>query len=802
MSVAKNPLFQLTKRDANHLILTSAEGFVAHLFVLEDDIIRVLLQRGASLRQPSSWALCPGGEDLAPEGRDRFDLSGFTLPAYQLSEEDGLLSVETARLRLAIELDGLRCRWQERSVEGWRELARDRPTQAYNFGWWGEKITHYLTRSRDEMYFGLGERSGDSNRAGNSYRMCNIDAMGYDAKTSDPLYKHIPFYITYNTAQKSSFGIYYDNQSDCYFDMGKEIDNYHGPYRYFAAEHGDLDFYVIAGDNAAAITRRFTWLTGRPAFMPKWSLGYSGSTMSYTDAPDAQNQMTKFLERCAAFDMPCQSFHLSSGYGSIGGKRYVFHWNREKFPDPAGFAAAYRAKGVALVANIKPCLLRSHPLYDAVAAQGLFLRNPDGSPHLVQFWDEVGSYLDFTFPPTRAWWAEQVTTALLDNGIAATWNDNNEFEIWDPDTQAAGLASGLPALAAKPVQTMLMMQTSRRAQQAHTPELRPFLVTRSGMAGLQRYAQTWSGDNFTAWATLKYNIRMGTGLALCGISNIGHDIGGFAGPAPSPELLLRWVQFGVFLPRFSIHSWNDDGTVNEPWMYPEIIPEITALLKFRQTLIPTLYHLAWRYHDAFEPMLRPTFYDFPEDQKCYEENDEMMLGPNILVAAVVAPDQTERALYLPAGSDWVDYATLETHAGGQTITIPAPLDRPCFLVRAGSAIALDLSEPHFGQRSEQLGFAIFPYQAAGRIIAEYCDDDGSAVVDDRATIPLWRLTVDCYSDHLTIILERSGARPPLSSDITLLVPGRDQRPVTLVGGRVTGQRPAGDWRRLEVEFNQ
>ena len=76
------------------------------------------------------------------------------------------------------------------------------------------------------------------------------------------------------------------------------------------------------------------------------------------------------------------------------------------------------------------------------------------------------------------------------------------------------------------------------------------------------------------------------------MSNIGHDIGGFSSP-PSPELLLRWVQFGLFMPRFSIHSWNDDGTVNEPWMYPEITAQIASLIKQRYRLLPYLYHLLW-----------------------------------------------------------------------------------------------------------------------------------------------------------------------------------------------------------------
>jgi alpha-glucosidase len=215
--------------------------------------------------------------------------------------------------------------------------------------------------------------------------------MGYDARTSDPLYKHIPFYITRHGESGLAFGLFYDTYADCTFDFGAERSNYHGPYRSFTAGAGDLDCYVIAGPAVADVTRRFTWLTGRPAFLPRWGLGYSGSTMSYTDAPDAQARMAAFIENCRRHDILCDSFHLSSGYTSIGPRRYVFHWNRDKFPDPAAFAASYHAAGVRLCANIKPCLLDDHPLFAEALARGLLIRQPDGEPAWTQFWDGVGA---------------------------------------------------------------------------------------------------------------------------------------------------------------------------------------------------------------------------------------------------------------------------------------------------------------------------------------------------------------------------------------------------------------------------
>ena len=753
MSLARPPIFRLAERAPGRLTLASDQGDLAHVFVLEDDIVRVMpLPGGDGPRQPRTWAIAPGLDDTPAEGRDRLDLSGFALPDFALEEVDGVLSLETTTPRLRIKMDGFFCDWAIREGAAWRPAARDRPTQAYDFGWWDGKARHYLRREPGEVYLGLGECSGPMDRAGRRIRLSNIDAMGYSARTSDPLYKHIPFYITARPADGTAFGLFYDTLSDCEFDFGQELDNYHGAYRGFAAEHGDLDYYFIAGPRVDQVVRRFTWLTGRPALTPRWGLGYSGSAMGYADAPDAQAQMVGFLEDCARHDILCDSFHLSSGYTSIGDKRYVFTWNADKFPDPAGFAKSFADQGVRLCANIKPCLLRDHPLFEEARGQGLLIAEADGTPAWVQFWDEVGAYLDFTNPAAAVWWKAKVTATLLDQGIAATWNDNNEFEIRGPKAIAHGFGAARPAWEAKPLQTQSMLRASRDAQAEHAPDKRPFLVSRAGGVGMHRYVQTWSGDNTTSWETLRFNLKMGLGLALSGVSNTGHDIGGFAGPAPDAELFVRWVQFGVFMPRFSIHSWNDDGTVNAPWMHPEATPYVRELIRFRYRLIPYLYDLLWRYHRDFEPVVRPTLYDFPDDPGCWAECDEMMIGPALLAAPVVEPGQTERTVRLPLGADWIDVWTGERFAGGLTLTRPAPWDHPPLFGRAGTAIPLNLAEQHFARPALERGLMIFPPAGDGCWSGDVFDDDGETFAYRAGGAVGWAYDVVCGLDAIEVVI--------------------------------------------------
>ncbi|KAF1027240.1 MAG: Alpha-xylosidase BoGH31A [Burkholderia plantarii] len=394
-----------------------------------------------------------------------------------------------------------------------------------------------------------------------------------------------------------------------------------------------------------------------------------------------------------------------------------------------------------------------------------------------------------------------MTDALLRYGIAATWNDNNEFEIWTGDAWAHGFGERYPARDAKVLQTMLMMRASRDAQRAFAPNQRPFLVSRSGGAGMQRYVQTWSGDNSTSWETLRYNLKMGLGLALSGVSNTGHDIGGFSGPAPEPELLTRWVQFGVFMPRFSIHSWNDDRSVNEPWMYPEATPAIADALKLRYQLIPYLYQLLWQSTTQYEPVLAPTLARFPDDPRCYAASDEMMLGEALLAAPVVDAGQTERRVYLPAGQRWVCFHSGRAFDGGDTVTLPAPLDAPPpMLVREGHVVPLNTAEQHFASRADARAFVVVPRAADGVATGTCVEDDGETEAWRDGAFGTWSIASRAEGNSLRLDVQWQGAYRRPFDTIEVRVPAAQARAVTSVGARLAAERVDGGWRVLTLEL--
>ena len=201
-------------------------------------------------------------------------------------------------------------------------------------------------------------------RAGRRFRMSNVDAMGYDARTSDPLYKHIPFYITHDAGRARRSACSTTPCPTAPSTSAASAATITASIRGFTADHGDLDYYVIAGPRVADVTRRFTWLTGRPAFLPRWALGYSGSTMSYTDAPDAQARMAEFLDSAqprhpVRLLPPVVRLHLD--------RRAALRLPLEprQVPRPGRLRAQLcRRAGVRLCANIKPCLLDDHPLFE------------------------------------------------------------------------------------------------------------------------------------------------------------------------------------------------------------------------------------------------------------------------------------------------------------------------------------------------------------------------------------------------------------------------------------------------------
>lgn len=673
-------------RDGEAALFDVGLGATIAVRILEGDIGRVTLKPQDGYRLDRGWSIAPGGLEPPYEGRPRDDLSGFSCPKASLGEGEGKVTLSAGGLVAEVTLSPFGIAWCRAGED--RPFLQDRTTQAYLISPRTGALAHFMARDYAERHYGLGDKAGPLDRTGRRFAIDAVDPCGFDAELSDPLYKMLPFFIVDGPA--GAHGVFYDNLATGSVDLGCTLDNYHGLFRSWQGDDGDLDYYVIAGPKVPDVVRRFSWLTGGHAFAPRWSFGFGVTSMAIADAPDADARISDFIGKCREHAIPCDSFHFGSGYTQIGHRRYAFNWNRDKFPDPLATMQRLNAAGMHTVANLKPCLLDDHPRLQEALDQGFLVKDSKtGEPAVAQFWDGLGFHLDFTNPKGRAWWRAGIETALLDHGFTTVWNDNNEYEIWDEDAVCDGDGRPFRQALARPAQPLLMTKLSYEAQAAHEPGKRQYSITRGGCAGISRYAQTWSGDNETAWKTLRYNLTQGLNMSLSGMFSIGHDVGGFHGPTPGPELFVRFNEFCALWPRMVMNSWNDDGVVNLPWMYPEMVPQVRQAIALRYRLMPYLYTLMWRASRDGIPAVRPLLYDFPQDSVAAKTDDAFMLGPDVLVAPVLEEGARERSVYLPEhAGGWYDWHDGKHYPGGAVATVAAPLGRLPLFLRAGALIPL------------------------------------------------------------------------------------------------------------------
>ena len=506
-----------------------------------DEIVRVRASFDHELAEESYVLMTTAWEDRMDElfKGERARVEPF---AAQVTEDDSTLTFATGKVTLVVDKDSIN--FKLLAADG-SELYSTLPGNPFVKDA-NNRVVAYSRMKEDDCFYGFGEKSGLLDKNKTFQRERATDAMGYDAEKMDTLYKHIPFYIRLDRDTHKAVGVFYHNFYESVFNMGCEKSNYWPRYTYFQADGGDLDCFLIGGDTIARIVDNYTLLTGRPALLPKRALGYQGSSMYYPELEkDSDDAVLGFIDTIKEEGFPIDGFHLSSGYTSQNNKRCVFTWNTTRFKDPSGYFHAMNEKHAQNVPNVKPGVLLCNPRFDEFNADDVFVKdskNP-GTYGVGKWWGGDGAFWDFTKPEGRAAWKKYLTESIIAVGTDSVWNDNCEYDsLMDKDCTCDFDGKGGTIGQLKPLMSTLMCKVGADAVVEHNTKARPYMVCRSGSAGIQRYAQTWCGDNYTSWKSLKYNIPIITGMGLSGQPNEGADIGGFAGPAPTEELFVRWVQ--------------------------------------------------------------------------------------------------------------------------------------------------------------------------------------------------------------------------------------------------------------------
>jgi alpha-glucosidase len=586
-----------------------------------------------------------------------------------------------------------------RDQEG-NTLRQELPPEFY-----GAACVHQALLQPDERIYGLGERSTTLNRRGGSYRMWNTDPGGAYGPQKDPLYLCIPLYIA--LGPHGSYLAFYENSYPATFTFENTASA--------RFEGGQLRYYIIPGP-LPRVLERYTELTGRAALPPRWVLGYHQSRWGYRSEADIRRVIAGFKER----DLPISAIHLDIDYMD---DYRVFTVHPKRFPNLKKLVDDLEAEGVKTVAILDPGIKKDsrYFAYRDGLKGGHFVKQPNGKPLHGLVWPGWSAFPDFTNPKARQWWGDYYLR-LLEQGIAGFWHDMNEptsFASWgDPSLPLAAVHDfdghkGTHAEAHN-LYGLLMARSGYEALRKYRPNDRPWVFTRSGWAGVQGYAWSWTADVETSWAALRMTIPTILGLSLSGLPFSGPDIGGFSG-IPTPELYMRWFQLAAFLPFFRTHSAI--GTPpREPWVFGEAVERIVReTLRLRYRLLPYLYTLVWETSRTGHPPVRPLFWPEADESQLQEVDDAFLLGDALLVAPILEEGALSRKILLPKG-EWYDWWGKDKPAnlpypGTGEIEIAATLEHIPLLVRAGSILPME--------ENDQLVLHVFP-PTPGKSVSSSC----------------------------------------------------------------------------------
>ncbi|MBN3519662.1 glycoside hydrolase family 31 protein [Algoriphagus lutimaris] len=638
---------------------------------------------------------------------DQFDTNLYSVVAspeevsFSINEFSDSILLETNKLKTQLQLDDFTFSFLD--LDG-HVLNED---DTLGTAWIGTEITCYKKIQPEEKFIGLGEKTGNLNRFGQAYVNWNTDYFAYGIG-DDPLYMSIPFYLGVHT--HGAYGIYFDNTHKSVFNFGASNNRF----AYFNAEDGDLDYYFIYEPSVSEIISTYTSLTGKMKLPPKWALGYQQCRYSYYPSEEVETLAKTFRDKKIPADIIYLDIHHMEKYK-------VFTFDGVHFPDPKSMIYELKKRGFKVVVILDPGIKKEEGYlpYEEGKSQGLFVKYPDGEDYIAQVWPGWCGFPDFTKEETRSWWAEKMAF-YTEAGVDGFWTDMNEPASWGQFTPnlIEFDMDGNPASHRKSrnVYGMEMARATQEGSTLQNPTKRPFVLTRSGFAGVQRFAAAWTGDNQATEEHMLAGIRLVNSLGLSGVPFAGYDVGGFAGEASS-SLFARWMSIGAFAPLYRAHSMINSRDA-EPWAFGEEVEEISRnYIQLRYQLLPTLYSKFYKSSLDGLPIASSLAVTYPHEPKVYLQDfqNEYLFCDFLLVAPVESTKEITK-VFLPKGKWYYLYTDLQ-HSGNQVVYQDCPINYLPVYAKAGSIIFMQsrvahTAEPHDGILNIHL----------------YQGDDGSAVL--------------------------------------------------------------------------
>ncbi|KZV89419.1 glycoside hydrolase family 31 protein, partial [Exidia glandulosa HHB12029] len=526
------------------------------------------------------------------------------------------------------------------------------------------------------------------------YRLYNLDVFEYLASSAFGLYGSIPILHAHSAASTVAVLNLVASETwvDVHYPTTKSANTH------WISESGILDLLLIPGPTPERVFEQYAGLTGASAMPAAWALGYHQCRWNYVSSDDVRSVQKRMDEDA----FPVDVFWLDIEYSPD--HKYMI-WDEKGFPDPLEMLADVEKNERHMVVIVDPHLKReqSYPVYKKASDLGVLVKPANGEGEYEGWcWPGSSSWIDFFNPVAWDFWKTIFKTDPKDvpkgewhwaqsTPKLGIWNDMNEPSVFNgPEiTMQKDLIhyGGWEHRDIHNINGMLYHNaTSIAARERTSPEMRPFVLSRSFFAGSQRFGAIWTGDNMGTWEHMAVGIPMVLSNGIAGMTFAGADVGGFFGNPP-PEMLVRWYQVGAFGPFFRAHA-HIDTKRREPYLLEEPYKSIVrSVLRLRYSLLPVWYTL---FHDAATrglPILRPQYVVFPKDDKGFSIDEQFYVGNSLLVRPVTTPDTTEAKVYLSDDQPYYDYFTHAIYRGGsKEITVSAELHQIPLFIRGGSII--------------------------------------------------------------------------------------------------------------------
>lgn len=587
-----------------------------------------------------------------------------------------------------------------------------------------EQLRLQLKTTKKEGFFGLGDKSWETDLQGRYFRNWNEDAFAYNEER-DTLYRSIPFY--FGLRGETGYGLFLDNTYRTHFDFNSSKDDTLSIW----AEGGEFSYYLFVGPDLTEVAMAYTTLTGRAELPPLWAIGYHQCRWSYYPETRVRELASSFRKH----QIPCDSIYLDIDYMD---EYRCFTWNKKHFPDPKGMIKDLKKDGFHTVVMIDPGIKvdEDYEVYQSGTAEDVWCVRPDGRPMVGPVWPPECVWPDYTNPDVRDWWGPLYKELYVKQGVSGFWNDMNEPAIFRlnrltfPDSVQHDMdGRGGDHAEAHNIYGMQMSRATYDGLKTLQPNKRPFLLCRASFSGGQRFAALWTGDNVANWEHLAIANRQCLRLSISGFSFVGTDIGGFV-DNPGGELLVRWLQLAVFHPLMRTHSMgnNADGAAEadaeevakaeqqnrqdqEPWSYGEpYTSQAREAINLRYQLLPYLYTAFQQHAETGMPVLRNLFFYDQSDSNCRKYGDQFLCGDSILVAPVLKAGRKSQTIYLPKGN-WIDFHSGKLLVGSKKHKVKLFADKLPIYIKAGSIIPIAPVVQHSGALSEAKSFELHVFTA-------------------------------------------------------------------------------------------